>query len=57
VFLLPFSSFRVTVSEDEVDFVCRTTLVWSKHDSEGSLNDCQLRIAFGNTSAVHTLSV
>ena len=37
VLLLPLSSHWVLVSEDEVNFVGRTTLVWSEHDGERGL--------------------
>ena len=37
VFLLPFPSSRVLVSEDKVDLVGRPAFVGTKHDGEGGL--------------------
>lgn len=40
--LLVFARLGITVTEDEVDFVGRTALVWAEHDSEGSLESASL---------------
>ena len=45
MFLLPFASLWVTVSEDKVDFVGCSALVGTKHDCEWGLlvSECRLR--------------
>ena len=41
VLLFPLASFWVLVSEDKVDLVGCTALVWTKHDCEWGLGDSQ----------------